>query len=242
MKLVKECGYQAFEFWSWWDKDIDSIVAAKEDLGLEVATFCTKFANPGDKTLQKDFITGWKETVDTAKKLDTKAIIMQAGYQSEVISYKEHRNSLIETVKEASKIAEQEDVTLLIEPLNTLVDHKGYHMWSSLDAFEFCDQINNPKVKVLFDIYHQQIMEGNLISNITANIDKIGHFHAAGCPGRAELMTGEINYRNVILAIELTGYEGYLGLEYMTKEDPKKSLLETKSYLQHNDRLGLDLL
>jgi len=69
-------------------------------------------------------------------------------------------------------------------------------------------------VKLLYDIYHQQITEGNLIATITSNIDLIGHFHAADVPGRHEPGTGEINYANVLAAIDEAGYEGFIGLEY----------------------------
>jgi len=88
---------------------------------------------------------------------------------------------------------------------------------SSWDAFGLVGEIGSPNVKILFDIYHQQITEGNLISNITEHIDRIGHFHAAGNPGRTEITKGEICYRNVFTAIKEAGYEGYIGLEYMTQ-------------------------
>lgn len=76
--------------------------------------------------------------------------------------------------------------------MNILVDHPSYHLITCEDASALIDQIKSPNVKLLFDIYHQQITEGNLIRNITENIDKIGHFHAAGHPGRTELNQGEI--------------------------------------------------
>ncbi len=117
---------------------------------------------------------------------------------------------------------------LVFEPLNTLVDHKGYYLYSSEEAFRIADQVNSPKVKVLYDIYHQQITEGHLIKRITKNIDKIGHFHAAGNPGRHELYFGEINYSEVFKAIDETGYTGSIGLEYFPIEEPEKGI---KAYL-----------
>ncbi|MFT6620803.1 MAG: hydroxypyruvate isomerase, partial [Limisphaerales bacterium] len=89
------------------------------------------------------------------------------------------------------------------------------------EAFDIVDQVGSPNVKVVFDIYHQQISEGHLIRNIVSNIDKIGHFHAAGNPGRNELQRGEINYAEVFAAIRATEFDGYVGLEYWPlDEDP----------------------
>ena len=95
-------------------------------------------------------------------------------------------------------------------------------MSSSAEAFEIIEEVGSDRVKVLFDIYHQQITEGDLIRNIRENISRIGHFHAAGCPGRHELDTGELNYPNIFHAIREAGYTGYVGLEYF----PEKPVLE----------------
>jgi hydroxypyruvate isomerase len=84
--------------------------------------------------------------------------------------------------------------------------------------------VGSQNVKVLFDIYHQQIMVGNLISRITNNINKTGHFHAAGNPGRNELDTGEIHYENIFREIEKTGFDVYMGIEYFPVDDPEKGL------------------
>ncbi len=231
MRTVKECGYDAIEFWTWWDKDVEEIIKAKNELGLKVATFCTKFVNPGNATLQDDYIEGLKETIEVAKALDCKTIISQAGWEIEGISREAHRNSLREVLKKAAAIAEQENMTIVLEPLNILVDHAGYHLWSSKDAFELIEEVGSPNIKVLFDIYHQQITEGNLIVNIKGNIDKIGHFHAAGNPGRNEITKGEINYEKVFKAIKEAGYNEYVGLEYMTDNNVAEGLIEARKIL-----------
>ena len=83
---------------------------------------------------------------------------------------------------------------------------------------------------IVFDIYHQQISEGNLISNITKNLEKIGHFHAAGNPGRHELTNGEINYRPILDIIKKAEFTGYLGLEYWPTCDPVIGLREIKKW------------
>jgi hydroxypyruvate isomerase len=119
-------------------------------------------------------------------------------------------------LREAVPILEKNGITAVIEVLNTYVDHAGYFLYYIRDGVELVDRVGSPNVKILFDIYHTQIMEGNLINNIRAHIDRIGHFHVGDVPGRHEPGTGEINYRNVFKAIYELGdrYPGYVALEY----------------------------
>ena len=226
MDQVKKAGYQAIEFWTWWDKDMDAVANAQQRLGLEVATFCTKFVNPGDPGLQADYLAGLKESAAVAKRLGCSTLIAQAGWEFESfpkeITRKQHRAALLDTMRRAAEFVEKEGITLVIEPLNTKVNHPGYHLSTSEDSFDLIDRIGSKQVKILFDIYHQQITEGDLIRNIRENISRIGHFHAAGCPGRHELDTGELNYPNIFHAIREAGYTGYVGLEYF----PEKPALE----------------
>ena len=233
MKAVRSAGYEAVEFWTWWDKDMDLFRKVQQDLGLKVATFCTKFVNPGDPSLQQAYLDGLKESIEAAKKLECDTLIAQAGWEFESfpkgITRERHRHTFLDTMSKAAEVAENAGITLVIEPLNLLVNHPGYHLSTSADAFAVIDQIGSPNVKILFDIYHQQITEGNLIRNITDNIGKIGHFHAAGNPGRNELTKGEIHYRHVFEEISKLGYGRYVGLEYMTDEDPVPGLIEAKN-------------
>jgi len=111
-----------------------------------------------------------------------------------------------------------------MEPLNTMVDHAGYFLASTDEGFEFIRRIGSPAVKLLFDIYHQQITEGNLINNITRHVDLIGYLHVADVPGRHEPGTGEINYLNVLRAAKGAGYTGLVGLEYEPSGEPMASL------------------
>jgi len=117
---------------------------------------------------------------------------------------------------------------LVIEPLNVLVDHPGYYLTTSAEGFEILDEVDSPNVKLLYDIYHQQVTEGNLIATITSHIAQIAHFHVADVPGRHEPGTGEINWVNVLRAIDEAGYAGYVGLEYM----PTGATVESLEYIK----------
>lgn len=234
MERVKRAGYDAIEFWTWWDKDISLMERKQNELGLEVAAFCTKFTNPGDSYQQQDYLEGLRESVEVAKRLKCSTLIAQAGWEFDSfptgITRKQHRQNFIDTMQRAGEIVEKENISMVIEPLNLLVDHPGYHLSTSEDSFDVIERVGNPYVKILFDIYHQQITEGNLIQNITENIRQIGHFHAAGNPGRNEITKGEINYRYVFQSIKELGYTGYIGLEYMVPGDPDDGLQEARKH------------
>lgn len=223
LKEINSCGVKAFEFWTWWDKDLKAIKAVKEELGLEVVAFCTKFVSLVDASKREEYISGLKESIEAAKFMGCKTLISQVG--NDIGSPRaEQRKNIVDGLKACVPLLEEAGITLVLEPLNIYVDHAGYYLYSSQEGFDIVDTVGSKNVKLLFDLYHQQIMEGNLIRNCTGNIGKIAHFHAAGNPGRHELCIGEVNYAEVFKAIDVAGYEGYVGFEYFPVEEPAKGI------------------
>jgi len=236
---VKEAGLGAFEFWGWSGVDLDGVAAAKAQTGLDLAAICVDSADPAvsegkargqlvNPECRDAFVAACHETIEVAKRLGTSTIIATVGNEQEGMTRDEQHQSIVEGMKAVAKAGEDAGMTFVLEPLNTLVNHQGYYLWSSLEGFDICRAVASPAVKLLYDIYHQQIMEGNLIQNITENIALIGHFHSADVPGRHEFGTGEINYANVLRAIDEAGYDGHVGLEYMPTGDSAESLARIK--------------
>ena len=124
-------------------------------------------------------------------------------------------------------LAEKHGVTICLELLNSKVDHKDYMCDHTAWSAEVVRRVNSPRVKLLFDIYHMQIMEGDVIRTIRQNIEHIAHFHTGGNPGRNELDdTQELNWRTIAKAIADLGFQGYVAHEFVPKRDPLKSLKE----------------
>lgn len=219
MEEVESAGVSAFEFWSWWDKDLEAIRKTQEKLGMTAAGLCTRFISLVDASKRDAYLVGLAETIQVARSLGCKTIISQVG-DDLGISRREQRQSLIDGLKACIPMLQEAELQLVIEPLNVLVDHPGYYLTRSDEAFDIARAVDSNHVKVLFDIYHQQITEGNVIRNIVENIDQIGHFHAAGNPGRHELTIGELNYVEIFKAIGGTDYRGYVGLEYFPIKNP----------------------
>ena len=226
---VADCGIDAIEFWGWWDKDLTEIEDAVAKHSMQIASICTRFISLVDPALRSAYLDGLGESIEAAKRLGCPTLISQFGDFRPGVSRGEQQACLIEGLRAAAPMLEQAGVTLVFEPLNELIDHIGYYLVRSDEAFEIVDQVASERVKVVFDIYHQQISEGNVIRNATANIPRIGHFHAAGNPGRHELTRGELNYAEIIRAIRETDYQGYVGLEYWPVDQPEIGLKQAAS-------------
>ncbi len=122
-------------------------------------------------------------------------------------------------------LAERHGVTICLELLNSKVDHKDYQCDHTDWGVKVCQMVGSPRVKLLYDIYHMQIMEGDIIRTIQENHAYFGHYHTAGNPGRHEIDDSqELNYKPIMRAILDTGYEGYIGQEFVPKGDPIKAL------------------
>ena len=233
IRLAKKLGYLAVEFWEGKDFDVDEYKAVLSETGLELA--CMGFATGlVDPATRPQFLESVKNSLERAKKLGAKCIIATTGQELESVPRAEQHDSIVEGLKEAAKIMAGSGICLVLEPLNVLVNHAGYYLYGSAEAFEIVKKVDSPEVKVLFDIYHQQVSEGHLITNITNNINLIGHYHVAGNPGRGEPYLGEINYHEVFAAIDKAGYKGYAGLEFWPLVDSTQDSLKKCLELYHN--------
>ena len=133
-----------------------------------------------------------------------------------------------EGLRRVAKAAEQAGVTLVLELLNSKVDHPDYQCDRTAWGVEVIQRVDSPRVKLLYDIYHMQIMEGDLIRTVRQNHQHFAHYHTAGNPGRNELdARQEIHYPAVVAAIQETGFDGYLGHEFIPVDDPITSLERT---------------
>ncbi len=219
IKTAGELGYGAVEFWSWWDKDIPAINRSRLDNKVDISAICTRFASLTDRSKRKEYVQGLRETIETAKILDCRCVIAQVGNDTGE-AFEVQKRNIQEGLAECSLLLENQGITLAIEPLNTTIDHGGYFLWSSDVAADIIGEVNSPQIKLLFDYYHQQIMEGDIIRRSLKLLDKIGHVHVAGNPGRHEPDRGEIAYKEVLKELTAAGYQGYIGLEYLPAEDP----------------------
>jgi len=170
-------------------------------------------------------------TINYTKEAQISNTIFLTGNRVPDLTDRQMLESVIEWTKPVVDMAEKAGVTLLLEPLNDKYDHPGHWLTSSDLGAEICRRIGSKRLRMLFDCYHMQIMEGDLVNHIKRNIDVIGHFHSAGVPGRHEVFIGETNYPFVLSQIEQLGYQGVFGLEFAPSMNDEVSLTQTLAHL-----------
>lgn len=222
---VRELGFDAAETYNWRGLDLDRIREACLETGVELLSMCTTEFRMTDPDCRGLWLAGLQESCEAAERMGVKRLITQVGQDTGAPREEQHA-SIVAALTAAKPILDAFGVTIMIEPLNTLFNHPGYYLWSAVEGFDIIREVDHPLVKVVYDIYHQQIMEGNIIPNITNNLDCIAHLHSAGHPGRHELQFGESDYKVIFAAVDKAGYTGACGLEYSPLMEPVESLQE----------------
>lgn len=217
---VKKCGINTIEFWKWSNKDIDRIIKSGMDISIfNIDSEDEKLSYDLSRGILNDgrcddFLKALNESIPVYKKLGAKAMIVLIGEHKE---YSEE--NVLKCLNATKPIVEKEGVTLIVEPLNS-IDRAGYSMPYAKPVFDLLRKVDSPNIKMLYDIYHQNMMGDFSMDDIKENIDIIGHFHVADVPGRNEPGTGNVDYVNIIREINKLPYSGYIGLEYRaTKPD-----------------------
>ena len=176
----------------------------------------------GNKELQKEFLENIKESIPVAKRVNARWMTVVPGYVdlSKEMAYQ--TANVIESLRRACDLLESQGLTMVLEPLNWWSNHAGQFLTEIPQAYEICRAVDSPSCKILFDIYHQQISEGNLIPNINKTWGEIGYFQIGDNPGRNEPTTGEINYKNVFKSIKDKKFNGVLGMEHGNSREGKR--------------------
>lgn len=223
LEFIKDQGFKAFEDNGMKNRDVKTqeIIGnflSKNNMKMGVFVAHKIYWNEpnlasGDLNKRNEFLNDISNSVDVAKRLNAKWMTVVPGHLDLRKDMNYQTQNVIETLKQASEILEKHDLTMVLEPLN-FRDHPGLFLTESPQAFQICKAVNSKSCKILFDIYHQQIQEGNLIPNIEASWNEIAYFQIGDNPGRNEPTTGEINYKNIFKYIYDKGFNGVLGMEH----------------------------
>lgn len=230
VRMAKDAGFDAIELW-------DPARHPKGELEKAASLLpvsCVALVNNWGLRLCEDFHSVQKqvqETLAIGSALGCKRFIGLAG---DVGTHgQDQMERLSAHLSELVPLLTDNDAQIVLEGLNSSVDHPGYALDSSAVGLKIAQAIHSPAVKFLYDVYHMQIMEGNLIHTIQKNIQWIGHFHSAGVPGRHELSTGELSYPHIVEAIDKLPYSGYFGLEYWPTLDAQVSMRQQITHLRN---------
>jgi hydroxypyruvate isomerase len=227
--IVDQIGFAADAgFTAWEDNDMrgrdipeqEEIAAALERNGMQMGVYVAAdiaWEEPGmttgDKASRSRFLSDIRGSIDVAKRVDATWMTVVPGHVNPRMQPHYQMANVVESLRQASEILEPHGLVMVLEPLN-FRDHPGMFLTKIPQAYMICKAVDSPSCKILFDIYHQQITEGNIIPNIDAAWDEIAYFQVGDVPGRNEPTTGEINYRRIFEHVHGKGYAGVLGMEH----------------------------
>ncbi len=227
VEAVASAGADGVGLLSWRDADVEKLVAACDEHGVDWTSTGAGGAagNVGDLDAPSitdpgyhdDAVAAIEETCATVGE-HVDCVVVTVGPDQTGVERATQTSAVVSVLREAAPAATDADVTLVVEPLNTRVDHPGYFLATVDHGVEVVEAVDHPNVRLLFDVYHQQVTEGDLVSRIETFAEYVGMYHVADVPGRHELDTGEVDWATVFAAIADTGYEGSVGLEYVPRD------------------------
>ncbi len=224
---MNQAGYKNVEltgeFSKWTDDDFTRFNAKKHDLGMKfdaTSGVRTGVADPsaGDKLVEEI-----KPFLDTMHKLECPRLILLSGNKIAGLAPDAQHNACVDNLSRAIDVASKANVDIVLENIDP-EENPRYYLTSVAEGFEIIRKVNNPNVKFLYDFYHEQIAEGNLIEKLQKNIDIVGIVHIADVPGRHEPGTGEINYMNIYRKLVELNFGGTVAMEFRPTGDPVASL------------------
>ena len=223
LNYIADQGFTAFEDNNLKKRTIDTqnkMSTTIQKRGIEMGVFVAHTIHwkepnlaSGDISKREQFLKEIKESVEVAKRINAKWMTVVPGYKDLRLDLSYQTVNVVDSLKYACEILEPHGLIMVLEPLNFL-NHPGLFLTESPQAYEICKSVDSPSCKILFDIYHQQIQEGNLLPNIKKCWNEIAYFQIGDNPGRKEPSTGEINYKNIFKYIYNRGFEGILGMEH----------------------------
>ncbi len=231
MEHVAANGFSAVEFWSREGKDMNITLALKMALRIDITAFTASKASLVDPEQHTAFENDIMRAASLAVDLSCSNLVVHSGpLLPDIPRAKQHEN-IVKALQRVAPIAKDADVTLVLEPLNPL-DAPGNYLTFSSEGFQIIREVDSPNVRLLFNVYHQQVSEGNLSARIAKNLDLIGYMRMADVPGRHEPGTGEINHKYLFKLLRERNYRGYIGLEYYPLVDPHTSLKVLRALTQ----------
>lgn len=223
LKFMADQGFTAFEDNGMKGREValqEKMAKTMSDLDMTMGVFVAHqiyWNEPnlasGKEEWRTEFLNDIKTSIEVAKRVNAKWMTVVPGHLDLRKDMGYQTANVVASLRRACDLLEPHGIVMVLEPLN-FRDHPGLFLTKSAQAYEVCKAVNSPSCKILFDIYHQQITEGNLIPNIEASWEEIAYFQIGDNPGRKEPTTGEINYKNVFKYIHSRGFDGVLGMEH----------------------------
>ena len=223
LKKLHGMGYRHVEWKTFPQEDPSVLIDLLKEASLACHTMGMPEASLVDASLHNQFVEMLHQALELSQKFGNRLIACGVGDSTQQ-SHEAQLEAMVMGLELCLPLLKKYDRQLLIEPRNIRIDNKGYALSRSGDAAAVLKLIDDPHVQMLYNIYHQQISEGNIFIRLEKYLPLIGHIRASGVPGRAELDSGELSYRRIFSFLEGLGYTGDIGLEYFPKRPPFEGL------------------
>jgi hydroxypyruvate isomerase len=230
MEIVAAQGLKAYSFWGSGGKDLDAIARAAERLGLSCGSISGNGKTGWGAGLTQTgaeaaFLADLEANARIGRRLGCPNLISFVGKVQKDIPWDVQYRQIVEGLRRAGDVAEKYDAHVVLEPLNP-VECPQMSVLSAREGFKIIAEVDHPRVKLDFDLYHLQLGEGNLINNLRLGLKQgwIRFVEIGDVPGRKEPGTGEVNYANIFAVLRAAGYDGYVGLEHGTSKTPEHAM------------------
>ncbi len=228
IRLAAHAGLEAVEFWLWSNKDLDAIERALDETGVTLSGIVAEpFAELTRETDHDRFLRGLEQSRDVALRLGAPVLICQSGPLLGGIERIRQHDGLTLAMARSADILAGSGVRLGLEPLNDRVDHPGYYLTSSEEAFAIVDAVNRPEIGLTYDLYHSMVMGEDPQAVAGGHLDRIVHVHLADHPGRNQPGSGQLDLASQLRWLEGAGYDGWVGLEFRPTGSTAEALAQT---------------
>lgn len=230
VRAAAAAGFEAVEMWSWSDKDLDALEDALGANGVTLeGMVCEPLAALVDPARHPGWLEGVARSLQVARRLGVRGLYVQSGDVRIGVPHEEQAAALTTALRAGAELAAGTGVRLLLEPLNTRIDHPGTFLDHTPEALALLAAVDRPEVALLYDIYHSVTMGETPQRVLSGHVGAIGHVHLADVPGRHEPGSGGLPWRGILGWLEAEGYRGRVGLEYWPRHDTPSSLRELGS-------------
>jgi hydroxypyruvate isomerase len=232
IRAAAAAGCEGVEFWGWRDRQLDSIAEAVAETGVTVPMTCVQpMGHLVDASRHAEFVSAVAESVVAASEIGCRNLVVTSGGTLQGVSAREQDDAIVSALQAAAPIVRDHGIKILLEPLNTRVDHPGTYLFSTKRGLDLVELVNQPEVGLLYDVYHSVMMGERPAEVLDGRGSLVGHVHVADLDGRHEPGTGTIDWRQTLADLRDAAYRGPIGLEYWPTVDSSESVRRARMAL-----------
>ncbi len=232
IRAAHAAGLKAVEFHLWRDKPLAEIADALRETGVELLSFVVEPRRSlVDPAQHAEFLQAVRESLQAAQEAGARCLVVASGFTRPDVSRQVQHEEAVGILRQAARLAEEAGILLLLEPLNTRVDHPGMYLDSTAEGLDIIEEVGSPNLRLLYDAYHSAVMDEQPGEVLGGRVHLVGHVQVADHPGRSEPGSGALDWAARVAALRALGYDGSVGLEYRPSGPTMETLERTRAAL-----------